>query len=221
MLESQQSFNSISENNGLALMSAQDKKIYSVGISTGGLAEIRMANDVSDRHIIATTLDRYGARVVSNIIKKQHLNKKIKIEIEDVAKPLKYPNDYFDFVYARLVLHYLPKNDLKRALQELNRVLKKDGRIFIVVRSKECSEAKSNFPDSVTGMTTYVSDGRSYSRYFHDMDSIVQPLNEAGFQVIHTKTYQEQLCVDFERKVLSQQVDELIEVFCLKLPEGP
>ena len=32
---------SISENNGLSLISDQHKNVYSVGISTGGFAEIR------------------------------------------------------------------------------------------------------------------------------------------------------------------------------------
>ena len=38
---------SISERNGIDFLSPTDKKIYSVGISTGGLTEIKMAQ--SDR----------------------------------------------------------------------------------------------------------------------------------------------------------------------------
>lgn len=66
-------------------------------------------------------------------------------------------------------------------------------------------------------MTTYaLENSQEYSRYFHDIDSISCFLTQAGFHIIHTKIYDEQLCVDFERTKLAKQIDILIEVFASK-----
>jgi SAM-dependent methyltransferase len=209
--------NSVSENHGLALMTQKDKMIYSVGISTGGLAEIRMVTGDPERTIIATTIDQAGADFASEQISKRQLDDQITIKIEDVAQPLPYADESFDFIYARLVLHYLPKISLERALMELYRILKPGGKLFVVVRSKDCIEARGFTPDAITEMTTYVSvSGGTYSRFFHDTDSISSFLVQAGFQIIHAKTYEEQLCIDFQRTKLSPEIDSLIEVFVSK-----
>ena len=54
---------STSENNGIKFLTSNDKKVYSVGISTAGVAEICMAKKQSDRNVIATTVDTDGAEL--------------------------------------------------------------------------------------------------------------------------------------------------------------
>lgn len=54
---------------------------------------------------------------------------------------LLYSSGEFDFVYARLVLHYLTQQQLSKSLMDLQWVLRKGGRIFVVVRSADCPEA--------------------------------------------------------------------------------
>lgn len=209
--------NSISENNGLSLITDWDKTIYSVGISTGGIAEIRMAKAVPNRHIIATTIDPAGVKFAQDQIEQAGLSDRIEVKLEDISKPLPYENGYFDFVYARLVLHYLPKSDLENALKELYRVLKPGGRMFVVVRSTDCLEAREGEYNPENCMTTYsAKNGGSYSRFFHSPDSIIHFLTKAGFQIQHVKTYDEQLYVDFQRTKLSNEIDNLIEVFASK-----
>lgn len=132
-------------------------------------------------------------------------------------KTLPYEDESFDFVYARLVLHYLPKINLQNSLQELHRILKTRGRIFVVVRSTACLEAQEGCYNSETGMTTYTSkNGNIYSRYFHTEDSICYFLTNAGFPITHIKTYDEQLCIDFQRTKPSNNIDNLIEVYTSK-----
>ncbi len=128
---------SISERNGIDFLCPTDKKIYSVGISIGGLAEIKMTQSDRQRHIIATTIDLAGAER----IRESGLSDEIEVKIEDVSQPLPYPNCHFDYIYARLVLHYLAKDALTSALAELYRILRTEGKIFIVVRSVDCLEA--------------------------------------------------------------------------------
>ena len=209
---------SISEDNGIATITDCDQLIYSVGMSTGGAAEMRMAVASPTRSIIATTLDQEGAAFAHKQCEGAKLLNQIEIKVEDVTDPLPYPNELFDFVYARLVLHYLPKDSLICALAELYRVLKPSGKLFVVVRSTDCVEAgdKSSALDPHTEMTTYTSNGNSYSRYFHTEESIQGFLVSAGFYIEHVKTYEEQLCVDFHRTQPSPQTDVLVEVLASK-----
>lgn len=209
---------STSENNGIALLTEDDQKIYSVGISTGGAAEMRMAISHPSRHIVATTLDFSGAEFAQNQIAEKGLSKQIEVKIENVADRLPYADGYFDYIYARLVLHYLAKSDLQRALRELHRTLRVGGKLFIVVRSVDCVEAqdKNSLFNPETGLTTYCSNGNTYSRYFHSEASIKNYTTLSGFSVKHICTYQERLCVDFQRLIPSKQIDTLIEVLAMK-----
>lgn len=209
---------SISEENGIKVLTNDDKKIYSVGISTGGIAEIRMATNHAECHIIATTIDAKGAEFAKVQVNKSGLGNRIEVKIEDVSKVLPYPEEYFDYIYARLVLHYLPRSALQSTLKELHRVLRTNGKFFVVVRSIDCPEAhdKDAKIDADNGLTTYSSGGNSYSRYFHTEDSIQNYLTLAGFSIKHIDSYTEQLCIDFERTIPAKQIDSLIEVLAIK-----
>ena len=210
---------SVSEDHGLKILTSGDLRIYSVGISTGGEAEIRMVSGDLGRHVTATTLDVVGAEFVRDQVSERGFSNQIDIKIEDVSKGLPYGDGYFDFVYARLVLHYLSKMALQDALRELCRVLKGDGKIFVVVRSVACAEAQdeNSIFDAENGLTTYFFDGVSYSRYFHSEESIQRYLMSAGFSIEHVETYHEQLCHDFQRKNPSEKVQHLIEVLARKI----
>ena len=210
---------SISENNGIATLNDNDLQIYSVGISTGGIAEIRMVELNPQRKVIATTIDTKGANFAREHIESKGLLKQVIVKVEDVSKPLPYEDASFDFIYARLVLHYLPKTELVQALNELHRLLKDGGKLFVVVRSSSCYEAtsKNAIFDPLTRLTTYISnDGNSYSRFFHTENSIQEYLRDSGFRIQHIKSYEEQLCIDFQRTKLSNYIDELIEVLSSK-----
>ncbi|MBS0629863.1 MAG: class I SAM-dependent methyltransferase [Verrucomicrobia bacterium] len=210
---------STSENNGLALLTDQDLQIYSIGISSAGSAEIRMAKIHPARRITASTIDLEGAEFAQRIIQEQHLSDQITIKIESIIEKLPYADAFFDFIYARLVLHYLSKDQLTLALKEIFRVLKKGGKFYVVVRSTNCPDAKDpkNTHDLQTGMTTYISpQGYSFTRFFHTKETIQDYLKSAGFQIQHVNAYQEQLCSDFQRTQLATSIDALIEVLAIK-----
>jgi len=87
---------SISARNGLSLLSDLDTTIYSVGISTGAVAEIQMAKALSSRSIVATTIDLKGMGFAKEQVAQAFLSDRIKVLLEDVSKPLPYANDSFD-----------------------------------------------------------------------------------------------------------------------------
>ncbi len=216
---------SISEKNGLEIIEENDLNILSIGISTSGSAEIKMAKKNPNSKIIATTIDEKGLNVVKEIIDKENLNNQIEVKLEDVTKKSNYPDNYFDYIYARLVLHYLNNKDLENALEELNRVLKPNGKIFIVVRSTNAWEAKLDGTtyDEETGFTKH-PDIRTYGtpdvkycyRRLHTEESIKDFLEKANFKVKHTKVYDEYLSPDFDRKNMNDKASELIEVLAIK-----
>lgn len=209
---------SLSENHGLAALSPKDKKIYSVGISTGGQAEIRMALKNPECQITATTIDCEGAEFAKKHIEKAHLSHQIDVKIEDITKPLPYPDGYFHLIYARLVLHYLPLKHLTQSLHELHRILAKQGKIFIVVRSVDCLDAQSEnaLYDPETRMTSYSFQGALLSRYFHSEKSIQEHLTDSGFQIQKIQSYEEVLCSDFKRLQVLDFPDVLIEAIATK-----
>ena len=146
---------SISEEHGINLIKEKDRNILSIGISTAGSAEIEMARRNPNSHIIATTIDARGLEFTKKIIVQEGLEDRIELRIEDISEKLPYTNNYFDFIYARLVLHYLNNMQLEKALSEIYRVIKENGKFFIAVRSLEEWEAKlegSTF-DEKTGFT--------------------------------------------------------------------
>ncbi|NGX53759.1 MAG: hypothetical protein K1000chlam4_00476 [Chlamydiae bacterium] len=197
---------SISQESGIAAVKKDDLTVYCVGISTAGAAEMRMAQLHPKRHIIATTIDAEGARFVLERVDAKGLSRQIAVKVEDVSKPLPYEDNHFDFIYARLVLHYLPRADLTHALNGLYRVLKGGSRLFVVVRS------------SVDLHGRPIPHGEeSYWRHFHSEASIREHLLAAGFKIEYVKSYEEHLCDDFYRRQPSTSVDTVIETVVLKI----
>lgn len=213
-----------SEEHGLSLVRDEDGLIFSPGISTAGFAEIRMVRQSPDRKVIATTIDEKGLAFARDIITSLGLQDRIETKLEDLRGEWQYPADYFDFIYARLVLHYLPVQDLEIVLKNFATSLKSGGRIFVVVRSVK--NVNPDDPhvrfDSRTKLTTYPhydTNGGLISvnvRYFHTPESIKKHLEDAGLHAGDTQEYQEQLYRDFMRKDMSPHTDHVIELVATK-----
>lgn len=209
-----------SEENGLALIRPTDLVVFSPGISTGGIAEIRMVLGNRNRKVIATTIDEKGLAYAAKNVSDLGLSQQIDTRLEDLRKDFPYSEGSFDFIYARLVLHYLSSQDLDKVLKRFRGSLKPDGELFVVVRSVKnlTRSGKDNRYDPASHLTevVYKDDagkvvGQS-SRYFHTPESITLHLKGAGFKVEYVKEYQEQLYMDFMRTRIAPKKDYLIEV---------
>ncbi len=215
---------SISEENGLSKIRNTDNLIFSPGISTAGFAEIRMVKDNPNRKVIAITVDQKGLEFANETIKKLGYEKQIETKLEDLSKVWNYPEDYFDFIYARLVLHYLSKSDLDKVLNNFSKSIKSGGLLFVVVRSVKNVDQNDKYIlyDPETCFTTikyYDKTGKiegESKRYFHTPQTISDHLKVAGFTVIELQEYQERLYKDFMRKEISPVEDFVIEVLCKK-----
>ena len=97
-----------------------------------GLLSFFYETAVSYTHlIIATTIDKEGLNYTKNIIEQYGLSDRIETKLEDISEKMPYNDEFFDFVYARLVLHYLDNENLTNALKEIKRVMKKHGRLYL------------------------------------------------------------------------------------------
>lgn len=214
---------SISEEHGLAALPKDALSVYSVGISTAGIAEIRMAQANPKRSIIASTIDEQGVADSKTKVKEQGLSDRIELKLEDVSKKLPYNDNSFDYIYARLVLHYLTKQQLGESLAELYRILKPGGKLFIVVRSTkniDANERATDYDDR-TGLTTYTTRPNTElavvrKRFFHTPESIAGYTQEAGFEITHSEQYDERLFHDYARTIQAEHSDNLIEVIATK-----
>lgn len=214
-----------SEKRGLKLLKPSMENILSIGISTGGSAEINMAKKCPKAKIITTTVDEKGLQYSIDKMSQFKEYKQIEAKIEDVSKPMNYGDNTFDFIYARLVLHYLNKKELHMALKELYRVLKPNGLMFIVARNtKEWEIAKKEYIieyDEDTNMTTYYVQGKKdeiAKRQFLSEEQLEKVLAEHNFKIKRIKSYKEKLYTDYERtkKNQSKKANSLTEVVAYK-----
>ena len=214
-----------SEENGINLITPNDLNILSIGISTAGSAEIKMVEKNRNSHIIATTIDKEGLNYTKNIIEQYGLSDRIETKLEDISEKMPYNDEFFDFVYARLVLHYLDNENLTNALKEIKRVMKKHGRLYIVVRSRDEWEAKLEGAsyDENTGITKYPkydtlgTDNVEYLyRRLHTVDSLSSFLVAEGFDIKYIKEYKEQSYKDYKRTEKVKYPNSLIECLCEK-----
>ena len=216
---------STSEEHGINLITEKDLNILSIGISTAGSAEIKMAEKNRNSHIIATTIDKEGLNYTKNIIEQYGLSDRIETKLEDISEKMPYNDEFFDFVYARLVLHYLDNENLTNALKEIKRVMKKHGRLYIVVRSRDEWEAKLEGAsyDENTGINKYPkydtlgTDNVEYLyRRLHTVDSLSSFLVAEGFDIKYIKEYKEQSYKDYKRTEKVKYPNSLIECLCEK-----
>lgn len=207
-----------SEQHGIEQVNQTSHMILSIGISTDGNAEIAMARKNPKSKIIATTIDKQGIEQTRKKIIELGLENQIELKIEDVSNPMPYQNDTFDYVYARLVLHYLNNQQFENTLQEIRRVLKPQGKFYMAVKSdKELSYKKILNVDNSTGLTSYLDPWNTKvvnKRKFMTKQAVKKSLKK--FNILSLKEFNEQTSSDYERKQMVPHPSPLIEAIAQK-----
>jgi SAM-dependent methyltransferase len=73
-----------------------------------------------------------GIKLSKEWLKEENL--KANLKIGDIYKKLPYPNNFFDAIISVQVLHHNKIEKIRKAIKEIERVLKPGGLIFITVR---------------------------------------------------------------------------------------
>lgn len=220
---------SVSEDRGLSLLgelidSKESFNVLSVGISTAGKAEVRMALNHGNATIYATTIDKAGIEIARQYVADAGVSDRITVALEDVRETSPNPNNFFDFIYARLVFHYLTASELDSALVELFRMLKQGGKMFIIVRSTanipQDKPVQFSSETMITAIPHYDTSGNIVSwerRYFHTPNTITTHLERAGFTVEELAEYDEELLFGFAGEGgQTYPIDHLVEVVATK-----
>ena len=100
-----------------------------------------------------------------DICKKKNLD-----VIQGDMSSLPYDNESFDFVMSIAVLHHLDSQEKRvKAVDEMFRVCKKGGKIFVLVWAFEQEESSKRKFKSKDEMVSWFSreDGNTYYRYYH------------------------------------------------------
>ncbi len=121
--------------------------------------------------------DTYGIDLSKKMIDKAKMfEKKAKFKVMDILK-MKFPEEYFDGVWASAILLHLSKDDVKIALKEIWKVLKKGGIVFIGV--------KEGSGQGLFGDKRYDNSRKFYSYYSEK--EIRDLLNICGFSILELK----------------------------------
>ncbi len=105
---------------------------------------------------------------------------KVKISLrEGDILSIPFQANRFDYVISIAVLHHLDSEEKRlKALEEIKRVLKKKGKVFLTVWNKETKQKDTYIP--------WTSKGVKYQRYYHffDVDELKSLLESSGFKKI-------------------------------------
>ncbi len=103
----------------------RNRIVLEIGCGSGGGTKI-ILKYFSPKKIIATDLD---PRQIA-LARKNLINKKVDFETVDATK-LNYHNNSFDAVFDYGAIHHIPSPGWKECLNEIYRVLKPGGKIFL------------------------------------------------------------------------------------------
>ncbi len=106
-----------------------DRQVLEIGLGEGSESErlIRQGARWSGVDLTAESIDRVQARLTLRQLPYEHLRQGSVLE-------LPFPDDSFDIVFSHGVLHHVP--DIKRAQEEIHRVLRPGGELIIMMYAR-------------------------------------------------------------------------------------
>ena len=125
----------------------------------------------------------------------------------ELTKPLPFTNDSMDFVYTSHFLEHLSKDQAKKVLIEIHRILKPGGiaRIvlpdlffFINIYLEEKIRHPEIAADNLLTGLNIITKARDPHLWMYDVPSIVDKLRKIGFEKITVCEFKKGRCLDVE-----------------------
>lgn len=92
----------------------------------------------------------------------------------DVLKELDFPDNHFDAVWSYATLHHFYDEDMLKALENINRILKPGGKFFL----------GNKLGDKPSIITDKVGDGERRFFNFSSKEKTIELLEKSGFKVL-------------------------------------
>lgn len=105
----------------------RDAVIADIGCGTGVFLEI-VQKKYSNNHLIGIDPDKQALTIAENRLKRQCLKAEL---IQAFAESLPLPDNSIDICFSTLALHHMPEETKRKALEEMHRILKPNGKVVI------------------------------------------------------------------------------------------
>lgn len=157
----------------------------------GDLKDSRVLDVGCGPGLYAEDLVNKGARVVGVDVNplmvdsaEHRLGRRAEFHVADASKPLDFlDTESFDVVLASLVMHYL--SDWSPTLDEISRVLRPSGRLYVSVHHPFVDLVESNSNDYWTTEEWVYFDATGIREAFwrRPLESMLNSVNAAGFRI--------------------------------------
>ena len=97
-------------------------------ILDAGTGQGKLADSLSNKGYKVSAIDINSNEIVTNRARKT----KVFYSKQDITQRTTFPDNYFKLIIFRYVLTNIHKQDWKKLLKEVNRILKKDGYLWVV-----------------------------------------------------------------------------------------
>ncbi|MDP2908660.1 MAG: class I SAM-dependent methyltransferase [Nanoarchaeota archaeon] len=142
-------------------------------------------------------LDVIGIDAAKKLIEEAKKNVKgVKFKTMDMAKT-SFKDQTFDGIWAAGSLIHDEKCNIPTILEELKRILKDDGVIYVAVKEGSGEEMKKE--------AVYNNEPRPF--FYYTLPEIEKMMEQSGFQIIHSR---------FDEDVLKRKDTKWIDVYCKK-----
>lgn len=128
----------------------------------------------------------YGLDFSENMIelaKKDAIKKKLDVELKVMSKKIPYEKEFFDSAICIAVLHCLNKKEQKIMIDELYRVLKKNGKALVSVWGRKSPRLRNAKKESYIGWKTGETKQLRYT-YIYNLEELKEQLKKAGFKIL-------------------------------------
>lgn len=136
-------------------------------------------------------LEFYGvdfSQKMLSLAEKNAEEKNIKVELKPMEdEKIPYENNFFDYILCISVLHCIEtKEKREKLIDEIKRVLKKDGQALISVWSKNNKKTKGKLKEA---FIPWKIEGKEYLRYyyFYDLNELEEILKKKKFKILEKK----------------------------------
>jgi SAM-dependent methyltransferase len=129
----------------------------------------------------------YSKEAIS-LAEKQFNKENLKFICKSIDKKLPFKNEIFDFIFSINTLHCLQKKSRKYAIQEIKRILKNTGILFLIVFSTEDEYMPRNLMDEIEP-NTFKDPWSNRIFHFYKKDELIDEFMD--FKVLsYDKIYQ-------------------------------